>query len=264
MRMKKVLAQSCLFTLLAIFASNQATAAGETAQLKAPAVPLVAVDPYFSVWSPADKLTDASTTHWTEAPNRLTSLVRVDGKPFRIMGTEPKDIPALEQTHLNIQPTTVTYTFEGAGVRVNLDFMTPLLPEDLMILSRPVTYLTWNVASIDGKSHEVQLYYDNTAELAVHNPKNEKVTWSTEKMGSISALKVGSVDQPVLRMKGDGVRINWGYDYVAVPDSQKGRLSLARPMYCANPGKRNLPARKRAMWMRPMHLCFQSLSNSAK
>ncbi|MGE5611091.1 MAG: DUF4964 domain-containing protein, partial [Bacillota bacterium] len=104
--------------------------AQEAPSLRAPAVPLVPVDPYFSIWSPADKLTDAGTMHWTGAPNRLTSLVRIDGKTFRVMGNEPEDVPALEQKGLRILPTTVTYTFEGAGVHLELSFMTPLLPED--------------------------------------------------------------------------------------------------------------------------------------
>src|SRR5690242_5684909 len=109
------------FTVIACFAFQ--AQAQETLKLRAPAVPLVAVDPYFSVWSPADKLTDADTMHWTEAPNRLTSLVRIDGRPFRIMGTEPSSWPALNQVDLQVRPTTVTYTFEGGGVRVSLEFM---------------------------------------------------------------------------------------------------------------------------------------------
>jgi hypothetical protein len=220
-------AAAALTLLLACWLSPSLWAQSQPLNLRAPAVPLVAVDPYFSIWSPADKLTDAATMHWTEAPHRLTSLIRIDGKPYRIMGDEPKDIPALNQTRVQIMPTTVTYTFEGAGVRVNLAFMNPLLPEDLMVFSRPVTYLTWQVNSLDGKEHDVQVYYDNTAELVVNNPRTERVTWTREKFGDVEALKVGSVDQPVLRQNGDRVRINWGFQYVAVPASQQGRAAIA-------------------------------------
>src|SRR5688572_13378749 len=98
-------------------------------QFIAPATPLVAVDPYFSIWSPADGLADADTTHWTGKPHRLTSLVRIDGKAFRLMGAQPSELPALKQNSYQVAPTRTSYTFTGEGVQIILSFMTPMLPD---------------------------------------------------------------------------------------------------------------------------------------
>jgi hypothetical protein len=198
-------------------------------RLVPPATPLVACDPYFSVWSPGDRLTDVDTTHWTGKPHRLTSLVRIDGKPYRVMGASPRTVPALEQTSLTVLPTRTIYTFEGAGVALTLTFMTPVLPEDIALLSRPVTYLTYDIRSTDNASHEVQLHFDASGELAV-NTGNQSVVWgAAAAFGELRALSIGSKDQPVLAKKGDDLRIDWGYLYVAAPNATFSSHLIAAP-----------------------------------
>jgi hypothetical protein len=203
---------------LALSLSLVSLGAMEAPFLRPPAVPLVACDPYFSIWSPADTLTGADTTHWTGKPHRLTSLVRIDGRAWRLMGTQPEETPSLPQTSVEVLPTRTIYAFEGDGVRIVLTFMTPALPEDIELLSRPVTYLTWEAASLDGAKRQIEVWFDASAELAVNQPSQE-VGYAAPRVPRLTVLRVGTVDQPVLQKRGDDLRIDWGYLYVAAPKS---------------------------------------------
>ena len=199
----------------------------EAGKLVPPATPLVACDPYFSIWSPADNLADEDTTHWTGKLQRLTSLVRIDGQAYRVMGASPSRLPALKQTGLTVLPTRTLVTFEGPGVALTLTFTTPALPEDIDILSRPVTYVTYEAKATDGQSHTVAYYFDAAAEITVNEPR-QQVVLSQEGTDQLEVVKVGSQDQPVLGKRGDDLRIDWGYLYVAAP-KQAGVRSLILP-----------------------------------
>jgi hypothetical protein len=205
--------------------------------LRPPAVPLITHDPYFCIWSPADQLTEADTVHWTGKPHRLSTLVRIDGKAFRVMGKDPATLPALPQTALEVLPTRTLYTFEGAGIRLGLTFMTPALPDDLEVLARPVTYLTFEVCATDGKTHEVAIYQDAAAELAVNEP-TQQVDCSKPGTAGLEVLKIESHDQAVLAKSGDDLRIDWGALYLAAPadamhTSRFLSASMARDTFAA-------------------------------
>ena len=187
--------------------------------LRPPSVPLIAFNPYLSIWSPADKLTDKGTVHWTQKPMSLTSLIRIDGDAFRLMGTDPDSVPPLPQTGLVVHPTRSVYDFENAKVHVTMTFTTAFLPDDLEVFARPLGYIAWDVRSADGAEHAVEIYDGTSSQLAVNVPENE-VEWSQEKMGDLTALKVGAANQTMLRPSGDGVRINWGYAYAVAPTAQ--------------------------------------------
>jgi hypothetical protein len=182
-------------------------------------VPLVTFDPYLSIWSAADHLTDRHTQHWTAREQSLVSLVRIDGKAYRIMGVEPADTPALPQVGLKVTPTRSIYEFEGASVHVAITFMTPALPNDLDAMALPLSYITWEIHSVDGAPHAVWLYDSTSSQLAV-NQRGQKVEWAREKAGNLTALRVGTVDQRVLGSSGDDHRIDWGYAYAAALSSQ--------------------------------------------
>ncbi len=186
----------------------------ESPSLRPPAVPLVACDPYFSVWSCADRLSDDVTRHWTGAPQALAALIRVDGHCYRVMGAEPRRVPPLEQIGLEVLPLRTLYTFEGRGIRLRLRFTTPMLPDDLDALSRPITHLTWEVLAVDGAPHTVSLYFSAAATLAVDHP-DQNVVWSRLQIAGAPAIGIGSQDQHLLGRSGDHTRIDWGFAYCA-------------------------------------------------
>ncbi len=190
------------------------------APLRPPAVPLVTHDPYFSIWSMADRLNGAGTSHWTGKPNTLSAAVRIDGKTFRLMGRDRAPSPALEQIGPAVLPTRTIYQFAGGGVSVALTFFTPALPEDLEVLSRPLTYIEWAASSMDGKEHQAAIYFDAASELVV-NTADQPVWTARYQLDGEPLLRMGSRDQPILMKRGDDLRIDWGYLYLA-PDRREG------------------------------------------
>ena len=50
------------------------------------AIPLITVDPYFSIWSMSDNLYGGVTKHWTGRRNPMTAGLVIDDKLYILMG----------------------------------------------------------------------------------------------------------------------------------------------------------------------------------
>ncbi len=122
------------------------------------------------------------------------------------------------QKNVTITATQTKYEFNCGTVSLAVDFLSPLLMNDLDLFSRPVSYLTCTVQTNDGKEHDVKLYILASLDLAKNNKRSETVT-DLMSVGPISYIKTGTVAQPVLKTKGDDVRIDWGYFYMAVDNA---------------------------------------------
>lgn len=193
-----------------------------------PAVPLVACDPYFSIWSQATRLTDSDTTHWTGKQHRLTAMLRVDGQTFRLMGASPHAVPAMDQTAVEVLPTRTIYTFAGAGLETTLTFTTPALPGDIALLSRPITYIGCSTKSTDGSDHAVEFFLSASGEIASNLPE-QLVEGATEPFEKGTSLKIGTTSQNVLGKSGDDIRIDWGYFYLAAAEDERSALTFGQP-----------------------------------
>src|SRR5699024_4280055 len=134
-------------------------------------------------------------------------------------GKNVEDQPEpLQQVSVKVEPLITIYTFEGEGIRLEVEFMTPLLLDDLDVLSRPASYVTFHVQSLDGAQHDVDIYFDLTGEWCVHDRSQEVVGKRDTLTGGLANLSMGTVEQPVLERAGDLTRIDWGYVHLVVPE----------------------------------------------
>ena len=104
---------------------------------KAPAYPLITLNPYFSIWSFSDLLNESTTKHWTGAPNSMLGLIKVDGKVYRFLGNEDTlknlSIEPAQQVALDMNATQTLYTFTCGTIQLNVSFTSPLIITDLSI-----------------------------------------------------------------------------------------------------------------------------------
>ncbi|HKP32404.1 MAG TPA: DUF1793 domain-containing protein [Chitinophagaceae bacterium] len=183
---------------------------------KAPAYPLIVHDPYFSIWSFSDTVNNSVTKHWTGKEHSVYASIEVDEIEYKILGSG-KGIEGIRngiQRKVEITATQTKYEFQCGPVLLKMNFMSPLLANDLDLLSRPVSYVTVSVRSTDGKIHKAVLVFAAAKEIAANDDKDSVVVRQSRTTEYFYAV-AGTSKQAVLATKGDDVRINWGYFYLA-------------------------------------------------
>lgn len=128
---------------------------------------------------------------------------------------ELKSVLMAKQNSVTINATQTIYQFSAGKVDLELTFTSPLLMDNLDLLARPVSYVSFKLKANDGQKHNAQVYFGASTDIATNNPAQE-VEASGYRNGSLSVLKAGTTAQPVLKKRGDDIRIDWGYMYVAV------------------------------------------------
>ena len=216
--MRELMKKRCKAGLVMLSAVLSAGLAGaEVARnFRPPAVPLVNVDPHFSLWSAADRLYDADTTFWTGARQPLRIWLDADGVTYRLCGRgdwRNLEQPVLPQRGLTVGATTTRYAFAGRnGLSAEVAFLTPRLTEDLDAFSRPVAYVTVKVRG--AKSWKVRAKID--AAFATNDDCAE-MTWTTNAVAGLPAVRVGRRQQTPFSDCGDGRRPDWGFAWLVGP-----------------------------------------------
>jgi hypothetical protein len=159
-------------------------------------------------------------------------VVNTGGAGDLDIGIVEKAIPAeaqksklADQKSVTMNATQTIYNFTCGKVNLELTFTSPLLIDELDVLARPVSYISADVRSNDGKAHQVVLDIGASTNIAA-NTGSEEIVASKYQSNQLNILKAGTVEQPVLQKKGDDLRIDWGYMYVATPTGSHVKQSI--------------------------------------
>ncbi|KAK8805626.1 hypothetical protein WA158_002282 [Blastocystis sp. Blastoise] len=193
-----------------------------------PSVPLIVMDPYTSIWSHSDNLYDTWPGHWSGSTMAMCGMIRIDGKAYRWMGLDSDGIKAhVTQKSVVVFPTRTVYVFEQDNVELTVTFSTPDFIDKLEYVTLPYSYIQYSIKSLDNKTHSVQLYFDNTAEMAT-GKTSQWVDWQYEETEGYTTMSVGHTNADIFVDRDD--RISWGRWYISTPNTPfvKSATALAR------------------------------------
>ncbi|MFF3448452.1 glutaminase domain-containing protein [Streptomyces sp. NPDC002667] len=198
--------------------SAKALAASTFSPLRPPAVPLAVRSPYLSTWVPADNLAGTWATFWTGHTTALCGLARIDGAAHVFAGSPAlpggPTLTTMQQLSLRLTATRSIYTLSGGGVTLTVTFFSPVDLENLRRQSVPLSYVTVEAASNDGRAHSVDVHVDVSGEW-VHGDSGTPITWAQQQSGAMTVLSAQPASPTVLQENGD--QAAWGRLVLAAP-----------------------------------------------
>lgn len=183
-----------------------------TIKQQLPAYPLFVKDPFFSIWSPSEKLNESDTIFWTGKTVKTFGLVYADGKTYSFMGLQEK-AEKLVQTSLKITAFGTEYSFTCDKFDLKVTFTSPLMPDDLTTLACPVCYADYTLTpKTELKEATVALYLD---EAYCYDRMTMPVRMGKIKSEGYETSWFGLKKQLVMSQSYDDSSAEWGYWYVS-------------------------------------------------
>ncbi|KAI0910006.1 glutaminase GtaA [Ustulina deusta] len=216
MGFKDALTGAFLFGGLAFGASTFSPA-------RPPAIPLAVKAPYLNTWLNAGSdggnggyLAGEWPVFWTQHVTAWTGMIRVDGTAYQWMGAVPNSLN-VNQTEFSYTSTRSNFVMNvGGKVEMSITFLSPVTPNDLKRQSLTFSYLDVGVHSLDGASHDVQLYADVSGEWASGN-LNAVIEWDYGTSDGVAYHKFYLQNQTEISESSE--LPNWGTFYWSTGDS---------------------------------------------
>lgn len=174
-----------------------------------PAYPLFIKDPYFSLWAQTEELNEKDVIFWTGTEKRLVGYLRVGKELYRFLGSG--EGRKAEQTGFSLTAFTTDYRFCAEGVTLRLSFVSPLLPDDLSLLSRPVCYVNYEVEG----DVDTEIIFAVEQGICYNGKEFRPVCGASLAMDGFETAFFGLKRQLPLSDDSDRIGADWGYWYLS-------------------------------------------------
>ena len=168
---------------ITVLSCGQGVRAQTFTPIKPPAIPLITRAPYMNTWLRASNAIAPGVwpEYWNGAVKAITGIAFIDNKSYLFLGAPavPQIANTMTQTSLNTTPTQSIFTFNGGGVNLTVDFLSPVEANDLRRLSMPLSDIVTTAQSSDGATHSVSVYFDISGEWA-HGDSTQLIKWAPE------------------------------------------------------------------------------------
>lgn len=130
-----------------------------------------------------------------------------------------------KQEAVSVTATQTKYLFSCGAINLEVDFLSPLIAGNIDLLSRPVSFVRFAITAKDKGIHNVNILFGANSSLA-GNTGTEIMKAAAYQTKNLTVLNCGTEAQPVLQKKGDDIRIDWGYFYLATPKQKHYEVKL--------------------------------------
>ena len=174
------------------------------------AYPLLVNDPYFSIWLSGERLNEDRIISWYGKERKMFGIIEVDGVKYCFMGNHPS-FNHLKQTNINVGLFKTIFTFENTDFTFNVEFFSPLLINDLKLLTNPSCYVTYTFKALTNiKNVKVSIYFNEEITYEI----KDTIRMDVIKASDYEVAYFGKDKQNIFSHSADLINADWGYYYL--------------------------------------------------
>lgn len=177
---------------------------------KLPSYPLFVKDPYFQLWLANEDISDCNAYFYSEKEIPIIGLIKSNNKLYRFIGKEIGE--KMNVTNIRLTATSTIFELENELFKIKLSFISPLLLNDLKLLSNPTCILKYEVQT---EVQDYEVIFGVSSAILSNTPVGELV----HRGGSFNILNksttfFGLNNQNILSIAGDAFGPEHGYWYI--------------------------------------------------